>query len=144
MPGERDRPHLPTNTFQGGVESSSHSLVKLLLVQSYPLIFLMDDSHPRLNFHVFQSDSSLFKLELFCLTFFCNYTVSLCLLILIALPWPHVSPSVPFQHLWAKANVFCLRRTGRLIAFSMKKGIFAPQKSQSQLYHYLLLSVHYS
>uniref|UniRef100_A0A8D2MB14 Uncharacterized protein n=1 Tax=Zonotrichia albicollis TaxID=44394 RepID=A0A8D2MB14_ZONAL len=33
-----------------------------------------------------------------------------------------MSPSsVPFQHLWAKPNVFCLRQTGRLSASSMKE-----------------------
>lgn len=75
---------------------------------------------------------------------FCSYTVSLCLLTLIALPRPHVSLLSTLPASVGKSQCFLSEADWKTYCLLHERGIFAPQKSQSQLYHYLLLSVHYS
>lgn len=104
----------------------------------------MGDSHPWLKCHMFQSDSSLFKFWIVLFQTAFSYAASLCLLTLIALPWPHVSlPSTlpvsvgTSQRSQSEAGwkTYCLIH---------EKGILAPLEKPVTVYHSLLLSIRYS
>ena len=86
----------------------------------------MGDSHPWLKCHIFQSDSSLSKFCIVLSHIVFSYAPSLCLLTLIALPWPYVSlPSTlpasvgTSQRLQSEAGwkIYCLIH---------KRGILSP------------------